>query len=250
MAELSTKAKIGHLLLVVIAATIACFLTAVLADGRSVIVLKEDAASLPIITNPAIISANMKMIVGTDYGVGLHHDMAGRFWSDVDPNFGTLPQLLALMGAADVLAALPMVIAENVVKHPVAFLECNGLVSAGTFCCALAFIGIVLSVVAIIVSFCGATELISQKCAKMLSIGLYSVFTIAFLIVTILGLQIVNAEWACENPVIPTLTLADSFDLSYGIPFAIIGIVASVIGVIVAALMLESNQKVYIVNAK
>ena len=55
-------AAAAHLILIVIAAIIAAFLTAVLADGRSIIVLKD--GTLPLVTNPAVVNASLTFLMG------------------------------------------------------------------------------------------------------------------------------------------------------------------------------------------
>lgn len=224
----------AHLVLIVISAVVCAFLTAVLADGRSIIVLKDGA--LPVVTNPAIVSADLKFLLGQTYGVGLHHDSTGRYWTEVDPAYGTLPDLLAALGAPGVLAALPTAISANALKHPVEFLQCKDLQTAGIVAMVIAFIGLGSSFIMIIFHSAALAGFLSPKAAKYFALLMWSIFVVAFLVVIVLGFQVFSSTWTCGNPVIPTLKLNDSFDLSYGIPFAIIGLVASVIALLITVL--------------
>jgi hypothetical protein len=248
----SLPGKLAHLLCVVVSCTISCFLTAVLADGRSVIVIKESwrqgrpAVPLPVITNPGLASLlgpgfAADALLGKTYGVGLHHDNTGRYWEDVDPAYGTLPYLLGALGAPGVVGALPTAIGHNALKHPAKFLECKDLISTGTTCCALGFIGVAASFFMILLHALAISGMIKQKIAKFVGLFMWLVYIVVFIVVIAMGMSIYETEWKCDQPVIPTLTLEQSFDLSYGIPFAIIGVIGSVVCFICCALISKNE---------
>jgi len=236
----SSVGKLIHTLLIVVSAIIAAFVAAVLADGRSVIVLKPTAELSSATNDAALISMGLnwpatgftlEALLGKYYGVGLHHDSFGRFWTEVS-SLGTLPELLSSLGAQPTIDALPTAIGANALKHPVKFLECKELLSAGQNAMILAFIGAACSLVMILLHSLALGGMISQKMAKFAGILLWLVFTIFFLVVVVLGYQIYSQDWTCDQPVIPTIKLSDHFELSYGIPFAIIGLVASFVALV------------------
>lgn len=224
--------------MVVISATIAAFCTAVLADGRSVIVLKT--GTLPVVTNPAVVNVSLTFLLQKTYGMGLHHDNAGRYWAEVDPGMGKLNDIIAAYGVAGTLSALPGAIAANALKNPVEFLECKDLQTSCVTAMALAFIGAGASLIMLLLHGAALGGLIPPKPAKMFALLMWTVFVVAFMVVVILGYQIYTKTWTCDNPVIPTLKLDDSFDLSYGIPFAIVGMVASFISLCLTAFVVKS----------
>lgn len=224
----------AHLFLTIVSAFIFAALSSVLFDGRSVIVLKTPASNLPVVTNPAIVNASLSFLAGPTYGVGLHHDNAGRYWTEVDPNYGTLPALLAALGAPAVLAALPTAISDDAVKHPVEFLQCKDLQTAGMTAMALGFIGAVVSFLMVVVHGAALAGYLGGKLIKTFCVLVWIIFVAAFLAVVTLGYRVYGATWQCDNPVIPTLKLDDSFDLNYAVPLAVVGLGASVICVLIA----------------
>jgi len=229
---------VAHLLMMVISATIAAFLTAVLADGRSVIVLKT--GTLPLVTNPAVVNASLTFLLHETYGMGLHHDNAGRYWAEVDPAFGNLNQIIANFGVPGTLAALPSAIAANALKNPVEFLQCKDLQTSCVTAMVLGFIGVGSSIVMILLHGAALGGLFPPKPAKMLALLMWTVYVVAFMVVVILGFNIYTNTWTCDNPVIQTLKLDDSFDLSYGIPFAIAGMAASFVALCLSGFALKS----------
>jgi len=232
----------AHLFLTIVSAFIFAALSSVLFDGRSVIVLKTPASNLPVVTNPAIVNASLSFLAGPTYGVGLHHDSAGRYWTDVDANYGTLPALLAAMGAPAVLAALPTAISDDAVKHPVEFLQCKDLQTAGITAMVLGFIGVVVSFLMVVVHGAALAGYLGGKLIKLFCVLVWIIFVAAFLAVVIIGYRVYGATWKCDNPVIPTLKLDDSFDLSYAIPLAVAGLAASAICVLVASKGISSSS--------
>jgi len=216
-----------NILCQIIGATIAAFCSAVLADGRSVIVMKD---APPPITNPAVINASAKFLLGATYGAGLHHDWSGRSWDELDDNYGTLTQIIAQLGVTGTLQAVPTAISDHALMHPIAFLECKDLQDTGKFTMILGFIGVSGSV--FIVLLHGVMMICPMKPLKMFLVLNWVIYVVAFIVVVVKGYEIYDKEWTCDNPVIPTLTLSESFDLSYGINFAIIGIVGSAGGLV------------------
>ena len=74
------------MLAVLVSGAIALAVGTVLADGTSVILVK-DPQYLPIITNPALksIGFNHRVdeLLGPTYGIGLHHDQSGATWTEL-----------------------------------------------------------------------------------------------------------------------------------------------------------------------
>merc|ERR1719454_1520172 len=111
-------AKLGHTLNIIIAGAIAVAVATVLADGTSVIRLK-DPQYLPIATNPALKSQGLNhrldVLLGPTYGVGLHHDQSGNSWTHMMAG-NTLKDLTRNLGIPVIIAALPSVISTDDLK--------------------------------------------------------------------------------------------------------------------------------------
>lgn len=235
-----------HLVCITIAVIIVAFVSTLLSDGRSIVVLKEYG---PIVTNTAIVSARLTDLLGHSYGIGLHHDSSGRSWSAVDPP-GTgltgglmLNELIEALGAPAVLAALPSVIAHDSLKHPVQFLSCIELRNTGLSAMALAFIADALAAVLILLHAAVLGGLFKPKLAKIVLSLIWFVITIGIMIVVILACIIFTHQWDCDQPVIPTLRVGDHFDLNYGLPLAVIGFVAAGLALLAVVTMLSSAEE-------
>jgi hypothetical protein len=223
---------------------IVAFVTAVLADGRSVITLKTNP---PIVTNPAVANATLAQLLGNTYGIGLHHDSSGRSWTAVDSPGGVtggqmLNELIEALGAGAVLLALPTVIATDALKHPVQFLSCIELRDTGMAAMSLGFIAEIAAALMVIFHASALAGLVQPKLAKMVSLLVWCVLSVGFLIVIILAAVIYTGEWECQQPVIPTLKIDAHFDLNYGLPFACVGCAASVLAVLAVMLALSSAE--------
>ena len=122
-AGVPNKAKLAHMLALFVSGVIALCVSAVLADGQSVIVLKP-VKDLPRATNPALKSMGLDYrldeLLGPGYGVGLHHDQSGNIWNEVGHNqdVPTLKHLIEELGLPAVIAAVPSVISTDGEPHP------------------------------------------------------------------------------------------------------------------------------------
>ena len=222
-------------------ALVLCF-TAVLADGRSLVTLKTE--DLPVITNhPYVTAADAGVLLGRSYGIGLHHDQAGRSWSHVDENVGILEDILAKHGRVATLAALTSynntfdpstgLIGLNALKHPVTFFGCSGLRGAGLSAMALGCIADAIAGATVIFHTAALTGLMPNEKGKTMALLMWTLLSIIFTIIVMLEGSIYTTTWDCEQPIVPTLRLADSFDLTYGLPFAIVGAGASIYTLVV-----------------
>jgi len=238
------RSALVHVLCSTVAVIIVAFVTSVLADGRSVITLKIKP---PIVTNPLIVNATLADLLGNTYGIGLHHDSSGRMWNAVDPPDGVvggllLNELIENLGAAAVLGALGTVIAHDSLKHPIQFLSCIALRDTGMSAMALGFIADIAAAVMVIFHAAALAGLVNAKMAKGVALVTWFVLSAGFLIVVILAGVIYTIEWTCDQPVIPTLVVSEHFDLNYGLPFAVIGFVASVVSLLAVVTQLSSED--------
>jgi hypothetical protein len=229
--DLPTHAKLAHVFAIVVSGVIAVAVACVLADGTSVIKLK-DPQFLPVATNPALRSEGLNhrldVLLGPTYGVGLHHDQSGHSWSAMEAG-SKLKDLLANLGTPAVIAALPYVISTDDLKHPVPFLSCDRLEMAGNGAMSLGFIAEIVAVVMVIFHSLVLAELIPAKIAKPFAGLVWFVLSAGFLVVCLLAVGIYTATWTCDQPVIPTIKLSDHFNYSYGFPFAIVGFLSSLL---------------------
>ena len=273
---ISTVAKLAHVLSVLVSGVIALCVGTVLADGTSVIILK-DPFHLPIITNPALKSIGINHradeLLGPTYGIGLFHDQSGAFWTDIRAE-KTLAQLEHDLGLEVISAALPSVIATDGVhrsqrsrgtcslsvrsltvcrlalpsapkpdlKHPVPFLQCKNLQHAGLTAFAFGIIAEVVAVLMILFHAVALTGLVPAKIVKMLGGLVWFVLTGGFFIVVMIALCVYTHTWTCDNTIVPTIKLSDHFDYNYGFAFAIIGFVSSLL-IFVVQLVFTSTKE-------
>jgi len=97
----------------------------------------------------------------------------------------------------------------------------------------LGFIADVAAGLLIIFHAAALARLVPSKLVKPVALLAWLVLSIGFIAVVCLGSVIYTSTWECDQPVIPTLRLADSFDLSYGLPFAVVGCASSLISLLV-----------------
>jgi len=237
------RSKLAHTLAIIVSGVIAVAVATVLADGTSVIKLK-DAAFLKPATNPALKSKGLNyrldQLLGSTYGVGLHHDQSGHSWTAVSAG-STLKDLLANLGTDVVIAAVPSVISTDDLKHPVPFLSCDDLQMAGLAAMSFGFIAEVVAVVMLIFHTLALAGVVPSKLGKMFAGLVWCVLSAGFLIVILLAIGIYNSTWTCDQPVIPTIKLADHFDYNYGFGFALIGY-ASALLIFVTQLTFTSTK--------
>jgi hypothetical protein len=223
--------KLVHILAILVSAVIALFVGIVLADGNSVITLKP-VKDLPVATNQEVRSKGfdyrLDELLGPTYGVGLHHDQAGHTWTSMAAG-STLSSLVANLGIPVIAAALPSVIETDDLKHPVPFLECKNLQTAGLAAMGFGFIAESVAVLMVLFHALALAGLLPSSKAKPLAALVWLVLTAGFLIVVLLAIGIYVATWTCDNPIIPSIKLNDHFDYNYGFAFAIIGFVCSLL---------------------
>lgn len=231
------KHAVAHLVCMLIMAWYLAIIAACLADGKSVVTIKQ--GDLPIITAPPF-EFDIAFLLGRTYGVGLAHDVTGRSWSEVS-ELGTLPQLIDALGVEGVLAALPQAITDRALSHPLEFLQCLDLKTIGIMCMALGYIGISLAPILLILHAMCVARL---GYTKWVNIGLriiWAIYFIAFLIFVAAGWSGYADEFVCNNPLIPVIRLSDHFDVSYALPFAIVSLVLAIVGFTLCVTMCDMD---------
>ena len=127
---LTDESKLAHLLSLVVSGVIVVFLSAVLADGASVITLKS-AEHLPRLTVTQTVYEGQLLnlttlgldyradqLLGPGYAIGLLKDTSGYFWQYSRAGWG-LQRYIDELGLLQVIAAVPSVIATDG-AHPAA----------------------------------------------------------------------------------------------------------------------------------
>nr|ABG37687.1 delta-carbonic anhydrase [Emiliania huxleyi] len=234
--------KLSHLLALVVAGVIALLASAALADGRSVIKLK-DTSNLPRLTALTATldgkTINLKdhgldyradELLGPQYGVGLHHDSSGYGWGKAGAR-ETLQEYIDELGLLQVIAAVPSVIATDGLKHPAHFLECTELKKAGLSAMSLAIIAEVASAVMIIFHGLALVGLLplSAKLAKGFAGLVWFTLTAGFLIVVCLAIGVYETEWTCNNDFVPAIRLSDHFVYNWAFPVGYLGYACSLL---------------------
>jgi len=236
-------AKLAHVLAAVVSGVIALCVASVLADGKSVIVLKPPS-QLPVVTESNLrvhgIHYRLDELLGQTYGIGLHHDQSGRSWTHIGAG-STVGHLVEELGLPVIAGALPRVIMTDALKHPVPLLECNDLRTAGMTAMGFGFIAEAVAVVMLVFHAATLAGLVPAKEGKMFSGLIWATLSAGFLIVIFLAVGIYTATWKCYNPVISTLKLNDHFDYNYGFYFAILGFVSSLL-ILFTQLVLTSTS--------
>jgi len=228
---LPTVSKLAHVLSAFVAGVIALAVATVLADGTSVIRLKNPKY-LSVITNPDLKNSGfdhrLDELLGPSYGIGLHHDQSGKSWIEKSAE-KTASQLVADLGIPVIAAALPSVIATDDLKHPVPFLECKNLQTAGLAAMGFGFIAESVAILMVAFHAIVLAGLLPSSKAKPLAALIWAVLSAGFLIVVCLAVGIYLATWKCDNIIIPEISLWQHFDYNYGFAFAIVGYVSSVL---------------------
>jgi len=234
--------KLSHLLALVVAGVIALLASAALADGRSVIKLK-DTSNLPRLTALTAtldgetidlkhhgLDYRADELLGPQYGVGLHHDSSGYSWGKAGAR-ETLQEYIDELGLLQVIAAVPSVIATDGLKHPVHFLECTELKKAGLSAMSLAIIAEVASAVMIIFHGLALVGLLplSAKLAKGFAGLIWFTLTAGFLIVVCLAIGVYETEWTCNNDFVPKIRLSDHFVYNWAFPVGYLGYACSLL---------------------
>jgi len=229
--KVGMHAKLANVLAVIVAGVVAVAVGTVMADGTSVIKLK-DPKYLPRLTEEHMIAKGLNMradeLLGPSYGIGLHHDQAGFGWTTAAAG-KTLKQLEADLGVPAVIAAVPYVISTDDLKHPVPFLECKGLQMAGLCAVSFGFIAEVVAVLMLIFHTAVLADLIPSATVKPLASLIWFVLATGFLIVILLAVGVYTSVWRCDNTFVSFILLSDHFDYSYGIYFAATGFVSSLL---------------------
>merc|ERR1719223_238975 len=114
-------------------------------------------------------------------------------------------------------------------KHPVAFLGCDGLKRVGLAAMSFGFIAEILAVFMILFHALALVGVVPAKPAKVIASLVWLVLVVGFLIVCALAESAYSANWTCNNPFIPKLKISDHFNFNYGFAFAVIGYVSSVL---------------------
>ena len=263
--SLPLHATLAHALALVVACVISVAVTAVLADGMSVIKLKP-AARLPRATNPALvddgIDYRLDEVLGPTYGIGLHHDQAGRTWTKVGAQ-STLKDLVSNLGIHVIAAAIPSVI-ETDALHPVAIIGSRGLSAAGLAAMSLGFVADAVAMAMILfhaavlaglalphaeadrrprvahavhwllhrcaraVSSFGVASR-PQHCPLSLSPHAHGRSSDRAPAVIVLACAIYTAQWSTDNEIILKIKLSEHFHLNYGFYFAITGYLSALL---------------------
>uniref|UniRef100_A0A7S0W3U2 Uncharacterized protein n=1 Tax=Hemiselmis tepida TaxID=464990 RepID=A0A7S0W3U2_9CRYP len=228
--------KLAHTVGLVVAVAIVVLVGAVLADGRSIAQLKH-ASELPRLTDYSLKESGLDYradeLLGTSYGVGLHHDSSGNRWNQVYAG-ATLQKYVQELGLHQVIAAVPSVIATDGLKHPAYFLSCTSLVNTGLTAVSFA---IIAEFLAIFMMFFHLATLIDLNplakngtyttMGKAISVLVWLVLSVGFLVVCCLGIAAFYSTWYCDNPFVPSINISEHFDWTWGWPIANIGCFAA-----------------------
>lgn len=218
---MSLPVKLAHTLGLIVAFVICSLLTAVLADGKSVIRLKH-ASELPRITEYSLkkhgLDYRADELLGPTYGVGLHHDASGATWTEVHAG-ATLKKYIEELGLHQVIAAVPSVIATDGLKHPAKFLSCSTLVNVGLSAMAFAIIALGASILMMffhlsaLIGFNPLTKVGGEYAliGTRLACLIWFVFFAGFLIVCCLAITAFYGRHNCDNPFVPSIVLSDHF---------------------------------------
>jgi len=238
--------KLKHAGMLSLAATIVIFVTAALADGRSVFTLKENP---PPITSPALspprsnllpFPLTLRSLAGDHYSIGLHHDSSGRSWSQLDDTFGTLQDILdantpgsIYVGTvtADALAAMMTAVAADAFKHPVTFLSCFDLRGIALSAMSFAYLSDLIAFFMMLFHALALAGSVPPNIAKFAGVGVWSFLTFMFLMAVGMTSFTYNKLWECEQAVIPSFKPSDHFEISWGFAFAVLSFIFSIIAV-------------------
>jgi hypothetical protein len=251
--HIALSVKLAHTLGIVVATVITGLLTAILADGMSVIRLKP-ASELPRLTDYSLkkhgLDYRADELLGAAYGVGLHHDASGARWTEIRAGY-TLTKYVEELGLHQVIAAVPSVIMTDGLKHPAHFLSCHSIRNSGLGAMSLAIIAMFATIVmvgyhvAAVIHHNPFTKIgASPKVAlfgKAFPCLIWFVLYAGFLIVTCVAIYVFYGTHECDNPFIPSIKLSDHFYWDWAYPIANVGVFAS-LAVFAAQLFFNSTD--------
>jgi hypothetical protein len=232
------KVKLAHTVGLVVAAVIAVLVSAILADGRSIAHLKHPS-KMPRITDYKYkkdgLDYRLDELLGPTYGVGLHHDSSGYRWNEAQAE-SDLQKYIDELGLYQVIAAVPSVIMTDGLKHPAYFLGCTGLVNMGLSALSLSIIALFLVIVMIFFHLATLLDInplakngTYTKVGKAISVLVWLILAVGFLIVCAVGVGAFYTVHKCDNPFVPDVKISDHFDWSWGYPIANIGFFAALL---------------------
>jgi hypothetical protein len=242
--------KLAHTVALVVAVAIVVLVGAVLADGRSIVKLKH-ASELPRLTDYSLkkdgLDYRADELLGATYGVGLHHDSSGYRWNQVGAG-ATLKKYIQELGLHQVIAAVPSVIATDGLKHPAYFLSCTSLVNTGLSAVSFA---IIAEFLAIVMMFFHLATLIDinplakngtyTTMGKAISVLVWLVLSVGFLVVCCLGISAFHSTYTCDNAFIPTIRIAEHFEWTWGYPIANIGALSAMAACVAQFFLTSTN---------
>lgn len=240
------KSSLAHFVNLFLALILTTFVAVILADGASVIFLKPEKY-LPVVTDPATgLSATAAYLLGPNYGVGLSHDTAGRIWNQGPPGGKTLAQILGDLTWHEVQAALkdvPRMIAQDEMKHPAWFLSCPQLQTAGLAVMSFGYIACGATALLVVLHALALARFVAAGTVKAATLVIWLILVIGYTFVTIQAALIYTVNWTCDQPLIRTVRLYDSFDLNYAIPMAGIAIVVSYLALVLNTLVISDEYE-------
>ena len=225
--------KIGHSIVGVLSIIVVVFCACVLTDGRSIVTIRTDTRRIPVNLN----GANTNLVVqelpgiGYPYGIGVYQDSNGRSWDEGD-DFAEL-----INSTSGELARRS--------SHITQLFGCDDHQKRGQLVLAAVFMCLISSTVAVIASLRGVAA--GGRISGIVSIAFQIFNFVFFLIGMAAGASFYNEEFECksDNTIVFDLKVADYFDLSYALPFLVVGIIVSIINIVVlcASRSLEAAEK-------
>jgi hypothetical protein len=221
--HMALSVKLAHTLGLIVAFVITALNTAILADGKSVIRLKH-ASQLPRITDYSLkkhgLDYRADELLGSAYGVGLHHDASGAQWTEVHAG-ATLKKYVEELGLHQVIAAVPSVIMTDGLKHPAQFLSCHTIRDAGMSAMSLAIIAMFATIVMVffhvsaIIGFNPFTKIGASPNFAMIGKAfpclIWFILYAGYLIVCCVAIFAFYGTHQCDNPFVPSIKLSDHF---------------------------------------
>eukprot|EP01060_Flectonema_neradi_P027087 TRINITY_DN3671_c0_g1_i1.p1 TRINITY_DN3671_c0_g1~~TRINITY_DN3671_c0_g1_i1.p1 ORF type:complete len:239 (+),score=60.93 TRINITY_DN3671_c0_g1_i1:90-806(+) len=213
--------KIGHTIVGVLSVISIVFCACALTDGRSIATIRTDEKAVVVNLNGVSTDLVIQQLpgIGYPYGIGVYSDSNGRKWDQGDD-----------------YAELVVDTTNQIARRPSHFTQlfgCDEHQKRGQLLLACVFMCLIASIVSVIASLRGVAT--QGRVAGIVSM-VFQIFNFVFFLIGMAaGASFYDEEFECksENTIMFDLKVADYFDLSYALPFVVVGVITSIINIII-----------------
>ena len=214
--------KIGHSIVGILNIIATVFCACALTDGRSIVTIRTDSKDLTV--QLAGVTTNLQIQalpgIGYPYGIGAYQDSNGRRWTSGD-------------GYAEITAAVNSTDLTRKSSHITQLYGCDDHQRRGQLVNGCLVICLITSCISVLISLRGVST--ESRLTGILSLVFQCVGALFFLLGMAGGASLYDGDFECKSgtAVVFDLRLRNYFDLSYAIPFLVVGLIASILNIVI-----------------